>query len=1276
MIVRIVAIILVAQNCFGQYLSSFDFQNKLSQNTIIAMAQDNDGFLWLGTADGLNRYDGRNIVTYRKSRNETQTITGNEITVIEKDSLNNLWIGTSTGLSKLDLTSYLFTNYNLISSGLQSNYILDLKVLNDNLYVLTSDGLSVLDVLTGRFNTSHALSKLNIDQITIGGSHELVYSLDNSVYAYNYKQQEIRKILDLKNSNQNIQKLYNHQDYLCVAYPDELVTYNLKDKVEYKFTGYDFLDTRNINYWDNQIYFGTSKGLIGFDLIRKNYIEQKEGQLPPSVVLHTLVNSTNELIVSLGTGLVALSNEKPVFETINVDNSADNYSGTNKIWHICNEMNMIILSTERGIKVLDKDGHITSLSSMVPFVPDILFASNVIRDMDNIWICTFDEGFYHIDLKKRLVNNYSTSKTPPYFISSNTVRHSMQTDSIVYISTDSGLYVFDKFSHRIELLPLERESSTIIHRVSCTLLDAENNLWIGTQDGLYSHRPNGKVSYHSTQSDNPISHNRIRSLKLLSDSILLVGTSSGLNYYNISKGTNSIIGIEYGLKNDVINSIEIDKEDDIWVSTNMGISLIDKDFDIINYNEFDGLPGNEFNTNASTLDADGYLYFGSLNGLAKFNSISAKNIVTEINPVITEIEILPHDEFQGVVHSYPLKKSYTFKNEHSNFIIRFSNINFNNPENDNFEYRLLGYSDRWVRVLEKLEVQFMNLEQGQYSFQLRGIDRNGKHSDFISSIDIIIEPAYYNSKWFRFLALTVLVGLIGLLVLYRIRQSDKRNRELVAIIKEQTEDLEYSNKLKEEYLKQVPEPLVIFDRDKNIILSNDLFEELNEHHYKNDEAKSQFLKFLDDNISEGIDKIRLGNDTYKLTRVYKDVHFELTFSELILDSKEYGISVLVRDVSQIAKAEISLIKSDALFRSYFEKSPIGIIYIEDPSQNIVNCNTKFCQIVKMSKDEVLTKTMMDLSHPVDLEKDTISFKSAYSRGQQYLFEPNKRLLSSDGVIAVTETHVTFIYDDSGKYQYMFALINDVTDQRENQKKLIEVKTKLIQSEKLASLGQLTAGVAHEINNPVNFIYNGVNNLKRLVESIQTNNEDGKELIYTEIQQMISAIDEGAKRTTDIVKSLRMFTKEDIKNKIPYDIIVGLESSLLLLKYRTKDRIRIEKTFNSQKIILNCYPSQLNQVFMNVITNAIEAISQSGTITITADTNMSDAVISIKDTGSGISPNLYSKVFEPFYSSKGAKNGTGLGLSISHSIIEKHNGTISIGRNHPKGTIVTISIPII
>jgi|WetSurSiteA1Bulk_404760.scaffolds.fasta_scaffold00015_14 predicted ATPase/signal transduction histidine kinase len=256
---------------------------------------------------------------------------------------------------------------------------------------------------------------------------------------------------------------------------------------------------------------------------------------------------------------------------------------------------------------------------------------------------------------------------------------------------------------------------------------------------------------------------------------------------------------------------------------------------------------------------------------------------------------------------------------------------------------------------------------------------------------------------------------------------------------------------------------------------------------------------------------------------------------------------------------------------------------------------------------------------------------------------------------------------------------------------------LIQSEKMASLGQLVAGIAHEINNPINFISAGVESLNANLEEIgkvldiyhrinpKNVNEKLKEVeelkqkieykdAIREINKLISSIKNGTKRTTEIVKGLRTFSRMDTDILKIADIHEGLDSTLILLHNRYKDRIDIIRNYGDVPQI-ECYPGQLNQVFMNILSNAIDAIDSRGKITITT-TNINGMIrISIKDNGRGIPENLIEKIFEPFYTTKAIGKGTGLGLSISHGIIEKLRGRIEVHSIVGEGTEFAIILPV-
>jgi signal transduction histidine kinase len=275
------------------------------------------------------------------------------------------------------------------------------------------------------------------------------------------------------------------------------------------------------------------------------------------------------------------------------------------------------------------------------------------------------------------------------------------------------------------------------------------------------------------------------------------------------------------------------------------------------------------------------------------------------------------------------------------------------------------------------------------------------------------------------------------------------------------------------------------------------------------------------------------------------------------------------------------------------------------------------------------------------------------------------------------------------------------DQKEELHSMLEslklTQSQLVQSEKMASLGQLVAGIAHEINNPVTFISAGVDSLGANLDEVRQvlevyhrltpinveeklkEIEDLKSQIdykqaIREINSLIESIKNGTERTTQIVNGLRTFSRLDEDVLKVADIHEGLDSTLILLRNRYKNRIEIIKEYGSIPQ-LECFPGQLNQVFMNILSNAIDAIADKGEITISTSASSGFIRIHIKDSGIGIPDNIRAKIFDPFYTTKEVGEGTGLGLSISHGIIEKHKGSIKVQSQEGKGTEFIINLPL-
>ena len=262
--------------------------------------------------------------------------------------------------------------------------------------------------------------------------------------------------------------------------------------------------------------------------------------------------------------------------------------------------------------------------------------------------------------------------------------------------------------------------------------------------------------------------------------------------------------------------------------------------------------------------------------------------------------------------------------------------------------------------------------------------------------------------------------------------------------------------------------------------------------------------------------------------------------------------------------------------------------------------------------------------------------------------------------------------------------------------LERLHAQIIHSEKMAGLGQLAAGVAHELNNPAGFIYGNMDLIKgylgrlELVLSIYqrvslppseaaelelTKAEIGYDELLPELRSMVADCLEGAERIRDVVQNLRLFSRLDDPECKRVDLHESIDSTLRLLsRYYGSGRIRLVREYGKLPLV-DCYPGQLNQVWTNLLVNAAQAIDGDGEVRISSRVDGELVVISISDTGIGIEPDKLNRIFEPFFTTKPVGEGTGLGLSISYGIIEKHGGSITVESTAGAGATFNVSIPI-
>jgi two-component system, NtrC family, sensor kinase len=279
--------------------------------------------------------------------------------------------------------------------------------------------------------------------------------------------------------------------------------------------------------------------------------------------------------------------------------------------------------------------------------------------------------------------------------------------------------------------------------------------------------------------------------------------------------------------------------------------------------------------------------------------------------------------------------------------------------------------------------------------------------------------------------------------------------------------------------------------------------------------------------------------------------------------------------------------------------------------------------------------------------------------------------------------------------YKAHLENQNIELASSKTELERLQAQLVHTEKMASLGQLAAGIAHELNNPAGFIYGNMDLLGDHLSQLQsllsiydkaTLPEDARQSVNSlkaeikyerlvgDLDSIIADCREGAERICDVVKNLRLFSRLDEAELKKVDIHSGIDSTVRLLsRYFSGGQVTLHRDYGDLPSI-SCYAGQLNQVWMNLLVNAAQSIPEQGEVGISTKLEQGSVIVAISDTGSGIPEDQLSRIFDPFFTTKPVGEGTGLGLSISYGIIERHGGTINVESQVGAGTTFTIRIP--
>ncbi|MGE5473628.1 MAG: ATP-binding protein [Ignavibacteriales bacterium] len=385
---------------------------------------------------------------------------------------------------------------------------------------------------------------------------------------------------------------------------------------------------------------------------------------------------------------------------------------------------------------------------------------------------------------------------------------------------------------------------------------------------------------------------------------------------------------------------------------------------------------------------------------------------------------------------------------------------------------------------------------------------------------------------------------------------------------------------------------------------------------------------------------------------------------------------LTNIVSSLKQHEQKLIEKNEEIQSAYDK-------LEFEQQKVDKLNNELIDNNKVLLDafnELTIKQQEIVALNQGLLDSNTKLETAYS---ELNLQQEEMTALNQELMATNEAMRRAINELSLKQKEIISLNQGLTESNQNLEKayneLRQAETQLVQQEKMASLGQLSAGLAHEINTPMGAIACNVDISKNIISQIKS---QISETDFPEIYNLLIKLEDlnqvnimACQRIVKIVKSLKSFARLDDEDWLTEtDLNKDIENSLILLNSRITENVKIIRDFSDIPIV-SCIGSQINQVIMNLLVNALDAINGSGIISISTYVEENWVCISIKDTGIGIKPEHINKIFNPGFTTKGVGVGTGLGLAITYNIVQKHNGCIEVKSEHNKGSDFTVKLPL-
>jgi signal transduction histidine kinase/CheY-like chemotaxis protein/ligand-binding sensor domain-containing protein len=815
----------------------------LSINNATCILQDRNGFIWIGTRDGLNKYDGYNFTVYRSQPEDSSSISANFVWSMKEDKEGNIWVGTvGGGLNKYISRTDKFIRYrhNRSDAGSVSHNTIQSIVedRNGNIWMGTANGLDLYD------------------------------KINNSFIHYRHSPTDSKSIAD-----NNIYKLFeDSRGNLWVGTRSGgLDVFDRKQKV---FTHYQFdpNDTQSISEnsiltifedRDRNIWIGTdSKGLNLFDSNTKKFTRFFHDPNNHSGLGNNTIRCINEDangLIWLGTengGISLYDKKNKTFYNYKQDDSDPSGISSNSIWDIYRDRkgNTWVATFHSGVDFLDIEPAKFARYAKEPNNKNSLGHNSVNSfledDQGNIWIGTDGGGITMFNRKKNLFKSYRSQPGQSGPASDVVLTLKQARNKEILIGTfRGGLNGLDPVTGRFKRYPVDsitkkgtsadmigdliedkygnwwigtwqgglnyydKNNNTYTHynhdatnpkgisapSVNSLFLDSKENLWIGTMGGgldLFDKRNNNFIIYkHNASDPRSLSNDIVNTVLEDSKGRLWIGTNNGLNFFDPLTGKFTRYFEKDGLPSNVIQGILEDGKGKLWMSTNKGLSCFDPgSLTFRNYDFNDGLQGPVFNHGAFLKSTNGEMLFGGSGGFNVFHPDSLRPN-TFVPPVfITDFQVFNKSikvgEKNGLLDvNINESRSLTLSYKESVFSFEFAALNYTLQEKNQYAYKLEGFDQEWNMVGKQRKATYTNLDPGNYVFRVRASNNDGLWNNEGVSVSIRITPPFWLTWWFRLILVSLMVGGCIAFYKYRVRSIKNQRRKLQQQVAIQTDQL-------------------------------------------------------------------------------------------------------------------------------------------------------------------------------------------------------------------------------------------------------------------------------------------------------------------------------------------------------------------------------------------------------------------------------------------------------------------------------------------------------